>query len=131
MKQPLMKTVRAGSRVARWMLLITFLAMTLMVFSCSDKDEPRSNPDLLNMSQEDLVAHLGEPTGSMDVAVNAGDPLPEYQSSLLEHVPESGPLEVRELTWKRNDKTIKVWLKQSGESWESFDTLEWSANIRL
>ena len=104
----LMKTIRAGSKV-RWTYCLVLL-LVLMTFGCS-ADKPHQREDILGLNEAQVIEKLGAPTASGELSVTGESSLLEYQSSLYDAVPASGALEVKEVTWKDADKTLKVWFK--------------------
>ncbi len=122
-----MKATQVGSRYLGTLLIVLGIVMTT---SCRAED-PHVRKDVMGMSETEVVQALGPPTAEQELDIDAGSKLPEYQSSLYDAVPESGSLRVKELTWKTEAETTKVWLKREGDQWVVFDNLVWSKDIRF
>lgn len=106
------------------------LVGVMLAFGCT-KDEPTSDQSIIGLDDTEVTSLLGAPTSDTELEIKQGDKLLEYQSSLSTALPKSGSLTTRELTWKNDKKTTKVWLKKEGPKWKAFDTLEWSKNVRF
>lgn len=127
MRQKSMNRIRAGSVYTNVFLLLV-LALT---GACKLEEDPHVREDLVGMSEAQVVETLGEPDAEGELELDGDSRLPEYQSSLYEVIPESGSLRVKELTWKTESQTTKVWLRLEGGEWVAFDSLVWSQKIRF
>lgn len=93
--------------------------------------DPSSPQVLVGLTSSELVRALGEPKTTAELELTTSSRLLEYQSSLFKVIPAAGSIEIREWTWSKGDKTIKVWLRGAGDQWASFDSLVWSDNVRF
>jgi hypothetical protein len=80
------------------------------------------------LEYEELLKKRGLPSYSINQTVDADTPRSEYDPDFFRHF-SAGELEasvmVKYAAWIKTHSALMVWLKQAGESWIVFDSVEY------